>query len=138
MSARLTLGNRRDFVIGSDLKYFIAHIANSSIKSEILEFFYYNPSTVYSPFLISEAIGRKEEQVKEALDDFVEAGLLRQIRDVPSPSYVPMENSSFHDLLDKFIRLFNSNNGRELVRSIIDDMLAGNRHYNRKKRENCI
>ncbi|HPZ07791.1 MAG TPA: hypothetical protein PL110_06740 [Candidatus Eremiobacteraeota bacterium] len=138
MSARLTLGNKRDFVIGSDLRDFIAQIANSSVKSEILEYFYYNPTSVYNPFLIAQAIGRKEEQVKEALNDFVESGLLRQIRDFPSPSYVPTENNSFHDSLDKFIRLFNSSNGRDLVRSIIDDMAAGNRHYHRAKSEGCV
>lgn len=133
MSSSLPLVKKEDFIIGNDLKEFIAEIANSSIKSEILEFIYYNPSTLFNHFLIAQAIGRKEEQIKEALSDFVEARLLRQIREEPTPAYTTIGNNKFHDLLDRFIRLFNSSNGRELVRSIIDDMSAGNRYYRRER-----
>lgn len=132
MNVSVPLGDKKDFVIGSDLREFIVEIANSSIKSEILEFIYYNPCTVFSAFLIAKAIRRKEAQVKEALADFVEANILRQLRDVPTPSYTTIENSKFHDLLDRFIRLFNSNNGRELIRSIIEDMETVSRYYIRE------
>jgi len=132
MSSGYSLINKGEFIIGNDLKEFIAEIANSSIKSEILEFMYYNPTNVFNPSLIAQAIGRKEEQVREALSDFVEADLLRQIRDVPAVSYTAVANDRLQDLLDRFVRLFNSSNGRELVRSIIDDMSAGSRYYRRE------
>jgi len=72
-SIALKAGN---FFIDRDLTDFIVQVANSSLKTEILDFVYYHPSGVVNSYLIAKKIGRKERHVEEALSEMSEYQLL--------------------------------------------------------------
>ncbi len=117
-SSLIDIGNT---LISSDLRNFIVHVANSSLKTEILEFIYYNPNSVFDASLLAAELERKEEQIKKALSDFVAANLLSPVEYISEPYYIPVKNSKFLELLNKFVTLYNSPNGRQIICSIIID-----------------
>ncbi len=116
-------------VISSDLRNFIVQVANSSLKTEILEFIYYNPNSVFDSSLLAVELERKEEQIKRALSDFVEANLLSPVENISEAYYIPVKNSKFLELLNKFVKLYNSPNGRQIICSIIIDRTNDNHFY---------
>ena len=129
----ISLTNRENTLIGNDLKNFIIQIANSSLKTEILEFIYYNPKRLLDSSLLARGLERKEEQIKKALSDFVEAKVLDHMKNIHGTYYIPVKNSEVLELLNKFIKLFNSQGGRGIICSIIIN--SGNNNYYRKNFE---
>lgn len=119
MSSCISLVCENSFIINDELRFFIRDIANTSIKTEILEFIYYNPLAIYNPSYIAQALQRKEEQIKEAIGDFVEKRILKPVQHISMTLY--SVNSRFYDIIDRFIKLFTSDNGREIVCSIVHE-----------------
>ena len=128
-----SLIDKGNTLISSDLRNFIVHVANSSLKTEILEFIYYNPNSVFDSSLLAVELERKEEQIKRALSDFVEANLLSPVESRSEPYYIPVKSSKFLELLNKFVKLFNSQGGRGIICSILID--GGNNNYYQKNSE---
>lgn len=124
-----SLTDRGNTLISSDLRNFIVQVANSSLKTEILEFIYYNPNSVFDASLLAVELERKEEQIKKALSDFVAANLLSPVEYISESYYIPVKNSKFLELLNKFVTLYNSPNGRQIICSIIIDRGNDNHLY---------
>ena len=116
-----SLIDRGNTLLSSDLRDFIVQVANSSLKTEILEFIYYNPNSVFDASLLAAELERKEDQIKKALSDFVAANLLSPVEYISEFYYIPVKNSKFLELLNKFVTLYNSPNGRQIICSIIID-----------------
>ncbi|MEQ8190019.1 MAG: hypothetical protein ABRQ39_18760 [Candidatus Eremiobacterota bacterium] len=123
--------NTDNTLISTDLKNFIVYVANSSLKTEILEFIYYNPNSVFDSSLLALELDRKEEQIKRALSDFVKANLLYPVENIKDIYYIPVKNSTFLELLSKFVKLYNSPNGRQIICSIIIERDNNNHCYKR-------
>lgn len=124
-----SLTDKGNTLISSDLRNFIVHVANSSLKTEILEFIYYNPNSVFDSSLLAVELERKEGQIKRALSDFVEANLISPVENRSESFYIPVKNSKFLELLNKFVTLYNSPNGRQIICSIIIDRENNNHCY---------
>jgi len=127
--SHMSLLNTDNTLISTDLKNFIVYVANSSLKTEILEFIYYNPNSVFDSSLLALELDRKEEQIKRALSDFVKANLLSPVENIKDIYYIPVKNSTFLELLSKFVKLYNSPNGRQIICSIIIERDNNNHCY---------
>ena len=127
--SHMSLLNTDNTLISTDLKNFIVYVANSSLKTEILEFIYYNPNSVFDSSLLALELDRKEEQIKRALSDFVKANLLSPVENIKGIYYIPVKNSTFLELLSKFVKLYNSPNGRQIICSIIIERDNNNHCY---------
>lgn len=126
LKASLMDGN---YGINCGLKEFIAEIANSSIKLEILDFIYSNPSTFFDSFHIAQSLGRDEIRVKEVLEDFVENGLLTKALEEPVTLYAHTFNNRYEKIINTFMKVYNSPSGRRLAISLLN---GANQDHNYK------
>jgi len=78
--------------VEQELSLFIENYVDSFVKWDLIAFFGLNPETESTAIDIASRLGRKEEDVKQALEELVQKGLLekRENEDVVY-SYAPNE-----------------------------------------------
>ncbi len=64
-------------VVGQELGKFIEEYVDSFVKWDLVTFFSFNPDDTGTADELAARLGRKKEDIKEALDDLAERNLLK-------------------------------------------------------------
>lgn len=106
----------------SDLEEFIAKVANSFVKIELIKFFYHNPHFLGKTSDISQAIGRTPKRVSKGIDDLVIQGVIQKSGQKSAAiwSYKPEE--SMHEKITQFIKAYE---GPDLRQWIVNQVIRG-------------
>ena len=114
---------RRQMEEDRDLEEFIAKVANSFVKIELIKFFYRNPHFLGKTGDISLAIGRNPKQISKGIDDLVVQGVIQKKsgqKNAAIWSYAPEE--SMHKMITQFI---NAYEGPDLRQWIVNQVIRG-------------
>jgi len=102
--------------INGETREFITNFVDSFVKWDLLVFFYHNPNAVDNPNNIASRLGRKEEEVKEALEELKKKGLLS----TKGESIYAFETSEENKkMIEKFTKLLKDRNSRLEVLSLV-------------------
>ena len=105
-----------------DLEEFIAKIADSFVKIELIKFFHYNPHFLGKTGDISLAIGRNPKKVSKGIDDLVLQGILKKNGQKSTAIWSYAPEASMHKKITQFIKTYE---GPDLRQWIVNQVIRG-------------
>lgn len=94
------------------LEKFIEKHVNSFIKWDLLVFFHENPGAADTATSLANRLGRRPEDVRKALDEFGEGGILTTQADDPNVIYQYQPSPKIQPLIEAFIKSLDSREKR--------------------------
>ncbi len=113
---------RRQIKGDRDLEKFIAKIADSFVKVELIKFFYHNPHFLGKMSDISLAIGRDPKRVSKGIDDLVLQGVIQKNGQKSAAIWSYAPEASTHKKITQFIKAYE---GPDLRQWIVNQVIRG-------------
>ncbi len=112
----------RQFKWDKDLEEFVAEVADSFIKIELIKFFYHNPHFLGKTGDISLAIGRDPKKVSKGIDDLVVQGIIQKNGQKSAAIWSYAPEASMHKKITQFIKAYE---GPDLRQRIVNQVIRG-------------
>ncbi len=103
-----------------DLQEFIATVANSFVKIELIKFFYHNPHFLGTAHDLAVAIGRNVARVSEGVGELVTTGIIQKSGEKNGAIWSYQPNEAIHQKATLFIRAYEEHDRR---RWIVDEVI---------------
>jgi hypothetical protein len=105
-----------------DLEKFIAKIADSFVKIELIKFFHHNPHFLGKIGDISLAIGRDPKKVSKGIDDLVLQGVIKKNGQKSAAIWSYAPEASMDKKITQFIKAYE---GPDLRQWIVNQVIRG-------------
>jgi hypothetical protein len=105
-----------------ELEKFIAAVANSFVKIELIKFFFHNPHFLGTVQDVSMAIGRDPKRVSKGIDDLVTVGIIQKKGHKSGSLWTYTPDETLQKKITHFIKAYE---GPDLRQWIVNKVIRG-------------
>ena len=106
---------RRQIEGDRDLEEFIAKVANSFVKIELIKFFYHNPHFLGGGQDLSLAIGRDLKRVSKGINDLVVHGVIQKSGQKSAAIWSYQPDKTMHKKISRFVQSYEETDLRQWI-----------------------
>ena len=103
--------------LDEEVKRFIDQRIRSLLEMDLIVYFHNNPVVAESAKQVASRLGKDVKEVARALHEFEARALVRNMATGGAPIYVYAAGDNLRPIINRFVRLVSSREGRSLVYS---------------------
>ncbi len=101
--------------LDEEVKKFIDHRVHSLLEMDLIVYFHNNPVASESAKQVASRLGKDVKEVARTLREFEARGVVRNMATGGAPIYVYAAGDNLRPIINRFVRLVSSREGRSLV-----------------------